>query len=196
MCRMPAAEAAMNTKDLLLQTTRGRAPHHLEMYVGLEGPNELHFYAQGLTVADFVSLYGAEIRPLGILIYHMPPDLLNLNYWEPLTKEGENAVRDKMTGIVTRMEGGQTQLWRSDRVARSRLLRDDLNAEVELLSGYIFRTTGENLLKLVHAWNGRGRFEWAGLAVPPGVEVPPQTLGIRTGQSARRFDANRAHRVA
>ena len=92
---MPAsAAAANNTKELLLQTTPGTAPHPLELYVRLEGRDEAHFQTQGLTMADFGALYGNDLRPLDILITRMPADLLNPNYWEPLTKEAENAVRD------------------------------------------------------------------------------------------------------
>lgn len=163
---------------MLLQTSRGRGPQPLEMYVGIEGPDEFHFYARGVTFQDFITLYGNSIRRLDVLIYRMPPDLLNPNFWEPLTKEAENAVREKMTGILTRTEGGQTLLWRSDRVARSRLLRDGLDAEIAILSGYIFRASGEDLIKLGREWNGRGRFEWAGLAVPEGVDLPPETLSV------------------
>jgi hypothetical protein len=161
---MPAVETPMNTKDLLLQSSPGRSPHPLELYVRLEGSDESHFYTQGLTLSDFGNLFGAEIRPLDVFITRMPSELLNPNYWEPLTKESENVVREKMSGIVTRSEGDKALLFRSDRVSRGRLLRDGLDAPVELLNGYIFRTTGEGLLKLGQAWSGRDRFEWAGLA--------------------------------
>lgn len=154
----------MNTKDLLLQTSPGRAPHPLELFVRLEGRDEAHFYTQGLTMTDFGSLFGTEIRGLDALIYRMPVELLNPNYWEPLTKEAENAVREKMTGIITRTEGDRALLFRADRVSRGRLLKDGIDVPVELLNGYIFKTSGEGLLKLGQAWSGRGRFDWAGLA--------------------------------
>jgi len=154
----------MNTKELLLQSSPGRSPHPLELYVRLEGSDESHFYTQGLTLSDFGNLFGGEMRPLDALIYRMPVELLNPNYWEPLTKEAENVVREKMSGIVTRSEGDKALLFRADRVSRGRLLRDGLDAPVELLNGYIFRTSGEGLLKLGQAWSGRDRFEWAGLA--------------------------------
>lgn len=153
----------MNTKDLLLQTSPGRAPHPLELFVRLEGKDEAHFYTQGLTMTDFGALFGTEIRGLDALIYRMPVELLNPNYWEPLTKEAENAVREKMTGIITRTEGDRALLFRADRVSRGRLLKDGVDVPVELLNGYIFKTSGEGLLKLGQAWSGRGRFDWAGL---------------------------------
>jgi len=59
-----------------------------------------------------------EVRAGEALIFRMPSDLLNANYWEPLTKENENAVREKLTGIITRTEGDQVLLWRADRIAR------------------------------------------------------------------------------
>jgi len=161
---MPAVETPMNTKELLLQSSPGRSPHPFELYVRLEGSDESHFYTQGLTLSDFGNLFGGEIRPLDVFITRMPSELLNPKYWEPLTKEAENVVREKMSGIVTRSEGDKALLFRADRVSRGRLLRDGLDAPVELLNGYIFRTTGEGLLKLGQAWSGRDRFEWAGLA--------------------------------
>lgn len=167
----------MNTKDLLLQTSPGRSPHPLELFVRLEGSDEFHFYTQGLTMADFGSLFGLEIRPLDIFITRMPSELLNPNYWEPLTKEAESAVREKLGGIITRTEGDKALLFRADRVSRGRLLRDGVDVPVELLNGHIFRTSGDGLLKLGQAWSGRGRFEWAGLAgLAKGAPVPQDTL--------------------
>ena len=175
----------MNTKDLFLQSPPGRAPQGLEMFVRAEGAGEHHFYAQGLTLADFGNVFGSEIRPLDVLISRMPPDLLNPNYWEPLTKESENAVREKMDGIVTRTEGDRVLLWRSDRIARSRLLRDGLEAQVELIHGYLFRTKGADFLGLGAAWNGRGRCEAAGLAGLPEGGIPDETLSAVHGDLAR-----------
>lgn len=173
---MSVVDAPMPSPDLLLQTTPGRMPHPLEIFVRLEGTDESHFYTQGLTIADFGALFGTELRPLEVFIYRMPSDLLNPNYWEPLTKEAENAVREKMSGIVTRTEGDRALLFRADRVSRGRLLRDGLDAPVELLNGYIFRTSGEGLLKLGQAWGGRDRFEWAGLSGVAKGAVAPDTL--------------------
>src|SRR6185295_15332767 len=173
---MPAVDSPMNTKDLLLQTSPGRTPHPLELFVRLEGADEFHFYTQGLSMTDFGSLFGLEIRPLEALVFRMPSELINPNYWEPLTKEAENAVREKMGGIVTRTEGDKALLFRADRVSRGRLLRDGLDVPVELLNGHIFRTSGDGLLKLGQAWSGRGRFEWAGLAGVAKGAVPADTL--------------------
>ncbi|HUR38531.1 MAG TPA: hypothetical protein VM222_03515 [Planctomycetota bacterium] len=170
---MPPTAAPMNTKDLLLQTTPGTGPHPLELFVRLEGRDEAHFHMQGLTMADFGSLFGTEIRPLDVLITRMPTELLNPNYWEPLTKEAENVVREKMAGIITRTEGDRALIFRADRISRGRLLRDGIDVPVELLNGYISKVSGEGLLKLGQAWSGRGRFEWAGLAKSA---LPPETL--------------------
>jgi hypothetical protein len=106
----------------------------------------------------------------------MPADLLNPNYWEPITKEAETVVREKLGGIVTRTEGDRALLFRADRVSRGRLLRDGLDVPVELLNGSVFRTSGEGLLKLGQAWSGRGRLEWAGLAGLPNGEIAPDLL--------------------
>lgn len=167
----------MNTKDLLLQTSPGRTPHPLELFVRLEGSDEFHFYTQGLTMADFGSLFGLEIKPLDIFVTRMPSELLNPNYWEPLTKEAESAVREKLGGIITRTEGDKAMLFRADRVSRGRLLRDGVDVPVELLNGHIFKTSGDGLLKLGQAWSGRGRFEWAGLTgLQKGAPIPQDTL--------------------
>jgi len=172
---MPPTAAPMNTKDLLLQTTPGTGPHPLELFVRLEGRDEAHFHTQGLTMADFGSLFGTEVRPLDVLITRMPTELLNPNYWEPLTKEAENVVREKMAGIITRSEGDRALIFRADRISRGRLLRDGIDVPVELLNGYIFKVSGEGLLKLGQAWSGRGRFEWAGLTKGA---LPPETLSV------------------
>jgi hypothetical protein len=170
---MSAASAPVNSKELLLQTTPGSSPHPLELFVRLEGQDEAHFHTQGLTMADFGALFGNDLRALDVLITRMPTDLLNPNYWEPLTKEAENAVREKMAGIITRSEGDRALIFRSDRISRGRLLRDGLDVPVELLNGYIFKVAGEGLLKLGQAWSGRGRFEWAGLTRSA---LAPETL--------------------
>jgi hypothetical protein len=170
---MPGVAIPMNAKELLLQTSPGRSPHPLELFVRLEGPDESHFYTQGLTMTDFGALFGAEIRSLEAFVTRMPYELLNPNYWEPLTKEAENAVRERMAGIIARTEGEKALLFRADRVSRGRLLRDGLDVPVELVNGNLFRLTGEALLKLGQAWSGRHRFDWAGLSQGP---VTPDTL--------------------
>jgi hypothetical protein len=148
----------------------------LELFVRADPPRGWHLYAQGASLRDFGALFGRDLRGLQVLVYRMPADLLNGNYWEPLTKETENTVREKMTGLVTRTEGDRVLVWRADRIAKHRLLRDGLDVPVELLQGYVFRTTGEGLLALAKAWNGRGRFEWAGLTGAPAAEIHASTL--------------------
>ena len=184
--RVPAAtESAMNARELFLQASAGRPPHPLEMFVRIEGTSEHHFYAQGLALADFGGVFASEIRPLDILLPRMPPELLNPNYWEPLTKENEAAVREKMVGIITRTEGDRVSLWRSDRIARSRLLRDGIEVAAELLNGYVFRIRGEELVALGKAWSGGGRLEAAGLSgLAPG-EIPHETLSAVHGDLSR-----------
>ena len=175
----------MNAKELFLQTSPGRSPQPLEMFVRTEGANEHHFYAQGLTLADFGGVFAGEIRPLDVLIPRMPAELLNPNYWEPLSKENETAVREKMVGIITKTEGDRVSLWRSDRIARSRLLRDGVDAQVELLNGYVFRTRGEDLLKIGRAWSGSGRLEAAGLSGLPAGEIPHESISAVHGDISR-----------
>jgi hypothetical protein len=161
-----AAEPAVQ-RDLLLQPTPGRPAPPLELFVRLDPPREWHLYLGGLGPAEFSALFERELRPLMALVTRVPPDLLNPNYWEPLSKDAENAVRDRLGGIVTRSAGDQVLLWRADRIAQGRLLRDGLDVPAELLSGYALKTSGDGLATLARAWDGRGRFEWAGLSGGP-----------------------------
>ena len=147
------------------------AAQPLDLFTRIDGPRGYHLYAREASLADFTTTFAAEIRKLQILVYRMPPDFLNANYWEPLTKEGENAVREKLAGIVTRGDGDRAQLWRADRIARHRLLRDGLDLQVDLLQGYVFKMSGESLITLAKAWNGKGRFEWVGVSGEPGAEI-------------------------
>ena len=163
------------TSDLLLQPAAGRAVGPLELFCRLDPPREWHLYAAGLGPAEFVGLFERELKPLTAWIPRLPGDLLNANYWEPLTKESENAVRDKLGGIITRTDGERVLIWRADRIAKQRLLRDGLDVPVELLDGYAFKTTGEGLIALSRAWDGRGRFEWAALS---GDLSAPSTLSV------------------
>ncbi len=151
------------------------APGPLEMFVRLKAPNESHLCARGLTPAGFGGLFPREILPLDVLVTRIPPDLLRADLWEPLTKDAENAVREKTEGIIVRAEDEWTLLWRADRAEPGRILRDGLDAPAELLDGYILRTTGEGLSLLARAWDGRGRFEWAGLRGLP-RPVPQDVL--------------------
>lgn len=148
----------------------------LDLFVRLDAPRGYHLYSRDLSLEEFATSFARELKKLQVLIYRMPSELLNGNYWEPLTKEGENAVREKLAGIVTRGDGDRVLLWRADRIAKHRLLRDGLDVPVELLQGYVFRVGGEGLIALAKAWSGQGRFEWAGLRGDPGAEIPKSAL--------------------
>jgi hypothetical protein len=60
-------------------------------------------------LAAFGGIFGAQIRSLDVLIYRMPSELLNPNYWEPLTKE---AV-DELSFTVATMRSGCLSALRS-----------------------------------------------------------------------------------
>lgn len=163
---MTAAAPAMSAPESALPSGPSLA-RPLELFVQRKRAGELHLYSLGWTPADTAALFEREIRPRTALLYRIPPDLLNPNYWEPLTKQAEGEVRARMGGLITRTEADQALLWRSDRVPRSRILREGLDeVPAELLGGYILRTSGEGFLQLARAWNGRGRFE-AALLSPP-----------------------------
>lgn len=167
----PSTEALVGDRLLLRRTSSAGTPP-LEMFVRLRNHEGTHFYLRGLSLADFADLFEHEIRALTVLVYRMPPSLLNPAYWEPLTREGEHAVREKLTGIVTRYDGEQTLLWRADRVSAGRWLRDGLDLRVELVHGYIFRVSGADLLKLAAVWSGgRERIEWIGFSALPEGEA-------------------------
>lgn len=152
------------------------AARPLDLFLRIDGPRGYHLYARDVSLADFTAAFARELKGLQVLVYRMPPELLNANYWEPLTKEGENTVREKLAGIVTRSDGDRVLLWRADRVARHRLLRDGLDVPVDLLQGYVFRMSGESLIALAKAWSGKGRFEWAALTGDPGAELHKTAL--------------------
>jgi hypothetical protein len=176
---MPAMPilGTVDPAELFLRPDPSRGARPLEMFVRLSD-DASHFYAQGISLGEFCTLYARDLRGHDVLIYRMPAELLNPNYWEPLTKEGEGAVREKLQGIVTRTDGDRTLLWRADRLPKGRLLRDGLDpgAPVELLQGYVFRTTPEGLARLAEAWNGRDRFEWAAVKGLPQDGVSPDAL--------------------
>ncbi len=184
------------TAGLFLQTPPTQKPHSLEVFVRERKPTELHFYCRGLSFADFANLYGRELRKMTVLVYQMPPSYLNPNYWEEHSKTGEEAVREKNEGTITRQDNGRTLLWRSDQVPKIRMFRDDLDVQAELLLGTTFRITGENFLKLGRAASGgparpddpvpSGRsggedaFEWIGFSELPEGDLAGQTL--KTGR--------------
>lgn len=170
---MARVTADPDAKDLFLR--EAGTPPPLEMFVRRAAPNESHFYARGLAPADFGDVFSREILDLDVLVYRIPPDLLRPDLWEPHTKDAEDAVRHKMGGLLVRAEDAWTLLWRADRAEPGRLLKEGLDAPAELLEGYILRTTGKGLSALARAWDGRGRFEWAGLRGLP-REIPRDVL--------------------
>jgi len=168
------AVAPLSVPGAFFQRTAPGEPVRLEALAQVKGPQEFHFYISGVTFAELAPLIGSELASTEALIFKMPPSLLNSNYWEPHTPEAEEAVREKMTAVITRDDGGTTMLWRSDAVAPGRHLRDGLDVPVELLLGYVFKVRGPDLLKLGEAWEARGpdpkdRFEWIAFrALPSG----------------------------
>lgn len=182
------------SRDLFLQQTSTAGPAPLEMFVKVREPGEFHFYAKHVSILDFFLSFGGDIRGLECLIYRMPPALLNPNYWEPLTRETEALVREKMTGVIIRQEGEKTLLWRADAVAPGRYLRDGLDLPLELLHGYVFRTGGEAVLQIGRAWaGGQDRFEWIGFAsLPPGPEAAEIAVGAHADLTAFRLRAPEA----
>ncbi|HEX7898648.1 MAG TPA: hypothetical protein VF950_12865 [Planctomycetota bacterium] len=148
----------------------------LDLFTRTDGPRGYHLYARNASLAEFATTFANEIKKLQVLVYRMPPEFLNANYWEPLTKEGENTVREKLSGIVTRGDGERVLLWRADRIAKHRLLRDGLDLPVDLLQGYVFRMSGESLIALAKAWDGKGRFEWVGISGDLGSDVHKTSL--------------------
>ncbi len=164
----------------------------LEIYPRTRDGRERHFYAQDVSAADVLPLLAPALSGLEAVVYRMPAPLLNPNYWEPYTREGEAKVREKMTGLVTRQEGEQTQLWRADAVAPGRLFRDGVDVEAELVLGYAFRVKGRDLPKLAATWDGqagaRDRFEWiAYSAIPGGEGLKDRVLQGHNDLTAFRF---------
>jgi hypothetical protein len=150
-------------------------PAPLEMFVRRAAPNESHFYARGLVPADWTGLVAGDSAGPDALLYRIPPPLLRADLWEPLSKDAENSVREKMGGIIVWTEQEGTLLWRADRAEPGKLLKEGLEAPAELLQGYILRTTKEGLSILARSWNGRGRFEGVSLKGLP-REIPEDVL--------------------
>jgi hypothetical protein len=187
MPRMPTVDAMANPSEVLLRPQEGRGPRSLELFVRLQ-EDVSHFHAQGITLGEFMDLFAAELAGLDILVFRMPSELLNGNYWEPFTKEGESGVREKLTGLIARDDGSGPRLWRADRIPRGRLLKDGLEASVELIQGYVFRTDAAGLRALAAAWNGRERFDWVGVqGLPPGDLSPETVSKIHSGLSQNRL---------
>jgi hypothetical protein len=148
-------------------------PVRLEVMAREPGPEEGHFYVSGVVFADLAPILAPALSSAQAVIFKMPPGLLNPNYWEPHTKAGEEAVRARSSGIITRDDGGASWLWRSDAIAPGRHLRDGLEVHVEMLAGYAFRVRGPDVLKLGDAWAASGgdakdRFEWIAFRPVPG----------------------------
>ncbi len=161
--------AAQPVPGALFQS--GGTPVKLEVMARELGSREFHFYVADADFADLVPLIGRSLAQSQALIFKMPPGLLNPNYWEPHTKAGEDAVRARHGGVITRDDGGASWLWRSDSIAPGRLLRDGIDIPVELVDGAAFKTRGSDLLKLGQAWMASGaaatdRFEWAAFGPP------------------------------
>ena len=170
----PTVEQAIDPSELLLQGTGDPGP--LELFIRLAGSREHHLYVNGLGVAELGRFFATTITPLSIIITRMPFGLLNPNYWEPLTRDSEREVREKLVGVVTRSEGDHTQIWRADRISPSRLLRDGVEVPVTLLNGYAFAVDGKGFLDLLEAWDGKGRIEWAALEGVPTAGLSTETL--------------------
>src|SRR5262245_24201628 len=135
------------------------------------GPREFHFYSAGGTMAEFAPLIAPTLAGTQALILSIPTGLLNPNYWEPLTTEGEEAVRRAGAAVITREESGAAWLWRSDTIAPGRYLRDGVDVAVERVDGAAFKIAGPDLLKLGAAWAAspgtvKDRFEWAAFKPP------------------------------
>lgn len=141
------------------------APFPLEFQARLRAQGGCTFSTRGVTLADFLSVYRSEMKG-EVLVFRMPDALLNPNYWEPYSKERENAVRESKGGIIARTEGVETYLWRADEVAPDRLFRDGVEIPAQLLLGHVFRMRSEHLAAV-----GRGRVEFVLFRSLP-AEVP------------------------
>lgn len=162
------------------QPAPANRPAPLEFLARAVEPDEFHFYARGAALGDLAPIVGAELTAAEALVFRLPPALLNPNYWEPHSRSAEGEVRDRMTGVITREEGGATFLWRPDAIAPGRHLRDGLDVPVELLHGYVFKVRGRDLPKLAQAWAAQGeaekdRFEWIAFKALPSGEALVET---------------------
>jgi hypothetical protein len=175
-----AEQGASPTPGSSAAPSPGIRPAPLEFLAQERGPDEFLFFARGSGLADLGPVVGGELASAEALVFRLPASLLNPNYWQPHSRTAEGEVRDRMTGVITREEGGVTYLWRSDTIAPGRLLRDGLDVPVELLLGYVFKVRGRDLMKLAQAWAAQGesdqdRFEWIAFKALPSGEALVQT---------------------
>lgn len=155
---------------LLLETTHTKDPHPLEVWLHVAEP-AYHFYCHGLSLVDFVRVFASDLKSWTILIYRMPQDLLNPNYWEPYTPASESQMRDRIGGIIVKQEKGKAHLWRGDGAARGRFLREDAGLDVTLIRGPVFVARPSDLDRLASTWMGGGdRLEW--IAATSSMEDP------------------------
>lgn len=183
------------TPGIFFQHLPDGMPVRLEMYLLIRESSEFHFYVQNVPYADLAALVAPELRPLQALIFRIPPILLNPNYWQPYSHEAESAVRDKMTGVITRQTSGGLELWRSDSITPGRYLRDNVDVPEDLILGYVIKTTGEGLLKLGTAWaesdrSSKDRFQWiAYRSLPNGSELRNAVLNGHNDMTAFRLSS-------
>jgi len=203
----PVAAPPLAVPGAFFQLHPPGQPVRLEMLAKIQGDQEFHFYVSGVMFAEIAPLVGSDLASTEALIFKMPPSLLNSNYWEPHTAEAEEAVREKMTSVITRDDGGTKMLWRSDAIAPGRHLRDGLDVPVELLMGTVFKVQGPDLLKLGEAWESQGpvpkdRFEWIAFrelstgngAIDAAIRLHDD-LTVRVPGSVMAFAADGGHRV-
>ena len=197
----PVAAAPLLVPGAFFQRHPPGQPIRLEMLAQVKGPQEFHFYISGVTFAEFAPLIAPELASTEALVFKMPPSLLNSNYWEPHSPESEREVREKMTSVITRDDGGAKMIWRSDSIAPGRHLRDGLNVPVDLLMGTVFKVRGPDLLKLGEAWEWQGpvpkdRFEWIAFRELSGNGTPDsairlhEDLAVRVPGSVMAFSAD------
>jgi hypothetical protein len=155
---------------------------------------------RGWTASEFADLFRDELRD-DVLLIRVPPELLNPNYWEPLTRSAEEEVRSRVAGVIVWNE----RIWRADAVAPGRHFREDVPAI--LLCGYAFRIRGDRLDFFARA-GGRLEFvAFRGLPTPTDrgtvqaahgdlvrmrLSAPGATLAFASGDPARAAFASRA----
>lgn len=85
--------------------------------------------AMGLGAAEFLRAVRGKAASLWALLTRFPTELVNPEYWE--TEDPPSEADD----LLRREHQGVRQIWRADRVPRSRALRPGLNLEPEILGG-------------------------------------------------------------
>lgn len=120
---------AVDVKELFLQASPSKP--HLDCFVWMPADDELHFYAKGIAPQEFTTVFAGALASSPCLVTTFDPSILASEFWEPHTRDAEEALREKLGGAITR----RGELWRADR-AGSKI------GDATLVHGHVLKASG------------------------------------------------------